>query len=74
MPWDRALTKTIVLKDGRRVTTLSEVRELIASIPHREGAVWRYIGELLKEAANDRATVSEIEEILLRGLKSAGLL
>jgi hypothetical protein len=36
--------------------------------------VWRHVGELLNEAANDRATVDEVAEMLARGLKGAGLL
>jgi hypothetical protein len=76
MSWSRPLTTPIVLKDGRTVTTFAEVRELMVSIPprYRQGAVWRYVGELLSEAANDRAMVAEVEEMLLRGLKGAGLL
>jgi len=76
MPWSRPLSEPIVLKDGRRVTTLAEVRELIVSIPprYRQGAGWRYLGEFLGEAADDRATVAEVEEMLLKGLKGAGLL
>jgi hypothetical protein len=54
----------IVLKDGRTVTTWEGVRELLLAIPprYRQGAVWRYVGEVLKEAANDRATVEEVAE------------
>jgi hypothetical protein len=76
MPWDRALNQPIVLKDGRTVTTLEGVRELLLAIPprYRQGAEWRYVGELLNEAANDRATVDEVAEMLTRGLKGAGLL
>ena len=76
MPWDRPLKHPIVLKDGRSVATLGEVRELLRVIPprYRQGAVWRYIGELIREAANDRANVEEVGEVLSRGLRGAGLL
>jgi hypothetical protein len=76
MPWDRALSQPIVLKDGRVITTLAGVRELLIAIPprYRQGEVWRYVGELLNDAANNRATVDELAEMLARGLKGAGLL
>jgi hypothetical protein len=32
------------------------------------------LGEVLKEAANDRATVEVVAEVLVRGLKGAGLI
>jgi hypothetical protein len=76
MPWDRALNQPIVLKDGRAISTLEEARELVRAIPlrYRQGAVWRYVGELMSEAADDRATVDEFAEMLARGLSGAGLL
>jgi hypothetical protein len=36
------------------------------------GAVWRYVGELMNEAADDSATVDEFAEMLARGLSGAG--
>ena len=76
MPWSRSLVTPMTLKDGRIVATLAQVRELMLSIPldARSNAAWRFIPELLTEAAADRASVSEVEEMLLRGLKGAGLL
>jgi hypothetical protein len=76
MPWSRRLNNPIALKDGRTVATLAHMRELTLSIPVevRRGGPWRYIPELLKEAAADRASVTAVEEMLLRGLRVAGLL
>jgi hypothetical protein len=76
MPWSRKLAEPIALKDGRTIATLGDAREMMLSIPpnHRQDAVWRYHAELLDEAAADRASVAEVEEMLLRGLRAAGLL
>jgi hypothetical protein len=76
MPWSKKLPAPIVLRDGQMALTLDEVRELLRAISprYRQGAVWRYVGELIKEAANDRASVEEVAEVLSRGLRGAGLL
>jgi hypothetical protein len=76
MPWTRKFAEPITLKDGRTIATLGEAREMMLSVPpyHRQGAVWRYAAELLDEAAADRASVVEVEEILWRGLRTAGLI
>jgi hypothetical protein len=76
MPWSRPLTTPIELKDGRTIATLAEVREMMLSIPlHvRRGDVWRYAAELLDEAANDKAAVTEVEEMLVRGLTAARMI
>jgi hypothetical protein len=36
----------------------------------RRGAVWRYLSQLLTDAAAGRASMAEVEEVLLRGLNS----
>jgi hypothetical protein len=76
MPWTRKFAEPITLKDGRTIATLGEAREMMLSVPpnHRQGAVWRYVAELLDEAAADRASVAEVEDMLLRGLTEAGLI
>jgi hypothetical protein len=45
----------------------------IAPFAQRQ-AVRRYIAELPKEAAADRAAMTEVEEMLLRGLNTEGLI
>jgi hypothetical protein len=76
MPWSRPLSTPIELKDGRTIATLAEVREIMLSIPlHvRRSDVWRYVAELLDDAANDKAAVTEVEEMLVRGLTAARMI
>jgi hypothetical protein len=46
------------------------------SIPdgQRHGILWRHIAALLDAAAAGNLTVSELQTMLLRGLKDAGLI
>jgi hypothetical protein len=76
MPWSHELSSPIVLNDGRKLETLSQARELMVSLPafQRHGIVWTLIAKRLDEAASGNISVSELQEILLRGLKAAGLL
>jgi hypothetical protein len=76
MPWDRRFGVPIALLDGRTIATLSDAREVLLTIAPfaQKQAVWRYIAELLKEAAADRAAMTEVEEMLLRGLNTEGLI
>jgi hypothetical protein len=55
---------------------LADARETMLSIPPvwRREPVWQYVAELLEDAAADRASVTEVEEMLVRGLKAAWLL
>jgi hypothetical protein len=72
MPWDRRFGIPIALLDGRTITTLSDAREVLLTVKPtaRRGAVWRYLSTLLIDAAADRASMTEVEEVLLRGLNS----
>jgi hypothetical protein len=72
MPWDRSFGVPIALLDGRTITTLAEAREVLMTVapPVRRSAVWRYLSQLLTEAAADRAAMTEVEEVLLRGLNA----
>jgi hypothetical protein len=72
MPWDRRFGVPIALLDGRTITTLSDAREVLLTVTPtaRRGAVWRYLSTLLIDAAGDRASMIEVEEVLLRGLNS----
>jgi hypothetical protein len=76
MPWTRKLANKIKLKDGRTIGTLNQARELLLSIPppQRETSLWRYIAKALDDAASERASVEEVQAMLIRGLKIAGLL
>jgi hypothetical protein len=42
--------------------------------PRREGILWSHIADLLDDAAADNAPVAEVEKMLLRGMKVAGLI
>jgi hypothetical protein len=72
MPWDRRFGVPIALLDGRTIATLSDAREVLLTVTPtaRRGAVWRYLSTLLIDAAGDRASMIEVEEMLLRGLNS----
>jgi hypothetical protein len=76
MPWSRVLTTPIELKDGSTIATLAEAREMMLSIPlHvRRADVWQYVAELLDDAASDKAAVTEVEEMLPRGLTTARMI
>src|SRR5260370_19807568 len=78
MPSSRKLTEPIVLKVGRTIATLSQAREMMLSIPidRRRGEMWRYIAELLNEAAADNTASAHVdaEGQLIRALKAEGLL
>jgi hypothetical protein len=55
MNWSRTLAKPIIPRDGRRVGTVAAALALVLSLPDldRRQAIWRDLGELLGEAAND---------------------
>jgi hypothetical protein len=72
MSWDRRFGVPIALLNGQVITTLSDAREVLLTVEPtaRGGAVWRYLSRLLIEAAADRASMTEVEEVLLRGLNA----
>ena len=72
MSWDRRFGVPIALLNGQVITTLSDAREVLLTVEPtaRGGAVWRCLSRLLIEAAADRASMTEVEEVLLRGLNA----
>ena len=78
MPWDEKFWTPIILKDGRRIESLSEARELMLSLPtlRRNSVMWQYTAELLKEAAADNTHLPHVdaETQLLLALKAEGLI
>jgi hypothetical protein len=72
MPWERRFGEPIALLDGRSITTLSDARELALAIAPQaqRPASWRYVAELLKEAAAGRASLTEVEEMIMRALNA----
>jgi hypothetical protein len=51
---------------------LSDAREVLLTVKPtaRRGAVWRYLSTLLIDTAAGRASMTEVEEVLLRGLNA----
>jgi hypothetical protein len=76
MSWDRRFGVPIALVDGRVITTLLDARDVLLTVAPtvRRGAVWRYLSQLLIEAAAGRAAMTEVEEVLLRGLHAAHMI
>ena len=78
MPWSRKLATPITLKDRRTIASLSQAREVLLSLLmiHRRGNMWRYIADLLNEAAADNSYVphKEAEAQFMCSRKTEGLL
>jgi hypothetical protein len=78
MPWTRKFPQPIKLKDGRRIATLGQARELMLALPvrHRIRPFWQYAAELLIEAAErgNRASLDDAASQLSRALAAQGLL
>jgi hypothetical protein len=76
MPWTRKLTKPLVLKDRRAITTLSEARDLMFTLPESSQTVivWQFAHRLMGEAANDKGSLPDAEMQLTRALKAEGLI
>jgi hypothetical protein len=76
-PWTRKLTPPIVLKGGRVLETLADVRELMLSLPERHlgNGHWVYAGQLLMAAATDKGvSMHEVQQQLSIALKAEGLI
>jgi hypothetical protein len=78
MPWTRKFPDPIKLKDGRKIATLGQARELMLALPerHQSRPFWQYAAELLIEAAGrgDRASVDDAAAQLSRALAAEGML
>ena len=78
MPGTRKLPQPIKLKDGRKIATLGQARELMLALPerHQSRPFWQYAAELLIEAAErgDRASVDDAAAQISRALAAEGLL
>ena len=73
----RKLIPPLVLKDGRVLETLSDVRELMISLPepHLRNGHWVYAGQLLMAAATDKGlSMHDVEQQLSIALKAEGLI
>jgi hypothetical protein len=69
MTWHRRLPKTFFLKDGRKVATLAQARDVLLSLPAARQAdpIWQSAAELLVQTAyrNRHAVISDIGNCLL---------
>jgi hypothetical protein len=76
MPWTRKFPKPIKLKDGRKIATLGQARELMLALPerHQSRPFWQYAAELLIEAAEHNGDVDDAAAQLSRALAAEGLL
>jgi hypothetical protein len=71
------LPKTIVLRDGRELTTLADARKLILTLPkHRQdSSSWQFVSELLTASSEgDRQFMKEFFDQLRRVLRVDGLI
>jgi hypothetical protein len=68
MPWTRKLREPIALKDGRRLTTLSDARQRIMSLPEQRARNpdWQLAGGLLLAASAGDETAFDQVGIQLR--------
>jgi hypothetical protein len=73
MPWEKKLSRPLILKNGERLETLSDVRSLFlerfATVTHN--AALAYAGELLLKAAEtgkraDIAAATDQVDLVLR--------
>jgi hypothetical protein len=76
MPWTREFVTPIVLKDGKSLTTLSDARGLIKSLPasRRTSEDWLYAAGLLAEAAIGRNALASATTQLKVALRVEGLI
>jgi hypothetical protein len=77
MSWTRRLRVPITLKDGTRLITLSDARQLIMSLPelHVRNPDWQLAGDLLLAASGGDQTAFDKVGIQLRiALKKEGLI
>jgi hypothetical protein len=78
MKWTSKFPRPIVLRDGRRIGSLIQARDLIVLIPsaHLQKAHWEYATDLIYDAARngDEVAIGQAYEQFLRALKAEGLL
>jgi hypothetical protein len=76
MPSTLKLPSAITLNDGRVLPTLDDARTILQSLPQRRQRreYCLYAGELLKEAATGRGSLSETRKCILLALMGEGLI
>jgi hypothetical protein len=78
MKWTSKFPRPIVLKDGRKISSLIQARDLIVLIPtdHLRNAHWEYATDLIYDAARsgDEVAIGLAYEQFTRALKEEALI
>jgi hypothetical protein len=78
MKWTSKFPRPIVLKDGRKIGSLIQARDLIVLIPspHLQNAHWEYATDLIYDAARngDEVAIGLAYEQFTRALRVEGLI
>jgi hypothetical protein len=78
MKWTSNFPRPVVLKDGRKVVSLVQARDLIVLIPspHLQNAHWECATDFIYDAARsgDEVAIGVAYDQFLRALKAEGLL
>jgi len=78
MNWTSKFPKPIALKDGRKIMSLIQARDLIITLPspHLKNAHWEYATDLIFDAARtgDDVAIIMAYEQFTRALKAESLL
>jgi hypothetical protein len=76
MEWARRMSPRIFLKDGRKLSTLDDVRKFIGSLPEgrRNDLPWQFAEALLLDAARSDQSTHELSAHLQRVLKADGMI
>jgi hypothetical protein len=76
MPWTDEFWRPIKLRSGRTLTTLDDVRGLIATLPatHHVAEHWREAQEGLSRAAASPSAKDDALAAVVRALKAQGLI
>jgi len=77
MAWTRKLIPPLVLKDGRVLATLSDIRDMILGLPEgrQREPYWQHAADLLRYAAeNDKEAIDDMRAQLSRALYRDGFM
>jgi hypothetical protein len=75
MRWDTKFWKPVKLKDGRKIETFREARDLILTLPRfrQRNPDWLFASELFARASESISAVDDALAQLLRALKAEKL-
>jgi hypothetical protein len=76
MQWDTKFRKPIKLKNGRKIETLGEARDLIQALPkgQRLDPEWQLAAELLARASEATSLADDALSQLVRALRARELI